>query len=790
MVQTSISYFRVPMLFLFFVNFHSVGAQQQPLEVFSNSAGLKMIPIPAGTFEMGNPNPRIDGWDEGPVHKVTFEQPFFLSETEVTLEQFRAFRPDFNGAGNHPPYVTGLSWFDATAYCDWLSKQEGKNYRLPTEAEWEYACRAGTDTPFWSGEEPPSPDAPNPWGLKNLHHEPLEWCWDWYGPYSMDQQTDPVGPADGMAKAIRGGGLDSHDKSYARSHNRAGMAPAFGIIGSDSIDKGKADPTSQTSDTGKKGIPGHHSIGFRVVLGQVATTKPTEFSKSFVSECVIQKQPQLTQGPDPGKPWFRKRPLLPMPPDNVPREETRRTGLHPGMMFHNHSPALEVCPNGDLLMIIYTSEHEYEPEVSLMATRLRFGSDEWDMPEILLNFPDVNDHAPCLYSGGNTMYVFWGNPRLDSAFPFQWRTSSDNGASWSLVHFPHFMNDIGPHSRQPINTVLRGGDGTLYVPSDGEGGTSVLWASKDDGQTWYDTEGRSAGRHTTYAFLKDGRILGMGGKNTDIDGYMPRALSSDGGKTWEVSKTPFSEQGANQRPCLIRLQSGRLFFCADLQHSSGKHPDALPERGAFIALSEDEGETWTIKKMTGTQPHENPQFNKNETLGYSVARQAPNGVIHVIATMTTPCLHYELNEAWILSKEAGLMEQADPVLRDLKEFQEKYPSGQVKAAWGAGVAQTGEYLLNGPQTWSYENGQKQWEVTYTNGLKTGMETYWNPAGKVLWSWNHEGDGKETWTQYWPNGKKKSESEWRGFMAQGTAKRWSPEGVLVDECLFKDGRLAE
>ena len=125
----------------------------------------------------------------------------------------------------------------------------------------------------------------------------------------------------------------------------------------------------------------------------------------------------------------------------------------------------------------------------------------------------------------------------------------------------------------------------------------VLWATKDNGRTWYDTDGRSAGRHTTYAVLKDGRIIGMGGKNTDIDGYMPKSISADGGKSWTASKTPFAALGSNQRPCLIRLQSGRLFFCGDFQHRNGNYPRAIKRRGAYVALSDDEGESWYIKKM-------------------------------------------------------------------------------------------------------------------------------------------------------------------------------------------------
>ena len=136
------------------------------------------------------------------------------------------------------------------------------------------------------------------------------------------------------------------------------------------------------------------------------------------------------------------------------------------------------------------------------------------------------------------------------------------------------------------------------------GGTSVLWTSEDNGQTWRDPGSRSAGRHTTYCLLKDGGILGMGGKNTDIDGFMPSVVSRDGGKTWEKSKTVFPALGGNQRPSLLRLQSGRLFFAGDFQHLEGKHPAGVTNWGSYVALSEDDGQTWHIKPLVGTQPHE------------------------------------------------------------------------------------------------------------------------------------------------------------------------------------------
>src|SRR5579863_9371310 len=125
----------------------------------TNSLGMTLVAIPPGTFEMGvdstplpvpltkapkgaGSNRPADGdYDETPVHKVTISKAFFIGATEVTIEQYRQFRPEYKGDPYYAPYASGISWDDATAFCTWLSKKEGKPYRLPTEAEWEYVAR-------------------------------------------------------------------------------------------------------------------------------------------------------------------------------------------------------------------------------------------------------------------------------------------------------------------------------------------------------------------------------------------------------------------------------------------------------------------------------------------------------------------------------------------------------------------------------------------------------------------------------------------------------------------------
>ena len=146
-----------------------------------------VVRIEPGAFEMGSDSPipaeflkgpsgviydrpsAQGDYDEAPVHRVAITKPFLISATEITIDQFRQFRPDYNGYDHFAPYAAGVTWNDAVAFCQWLSKREGKPYRLPTEAEWEYAARAGTRSIFSSGTQPPAPETPNVWGVKNMH---------------------------------------------------------------------------------------------------------------------------------------------------------------------------------------------------------------------------------------------------------------------------------------------------------------------------------------------------------------------------------------------------------------------------------------------------------------------------------------------------------------------------------------------------------------------------------------------------------------------------------------------
>jgi formylglycine-generating enzyme required for sulfatase activity len=691
-------------------NVNSIGITLVRIEPGSFEMGVDSVPLPAALLKgpsgviYDRPTDQGD-YDEAPVHKVTITRPFWMSVTEVTAEQFRKFRPEFHANPYYAPYASGVSWNDAVAFTKWLSEKEGKPYRLPTEAEWEYACRAGTHTPFSSGAQPPAPETPNAWGLKNMHTGVAEWVLDWHGMYPRDPQTDPAGPADGIAKVARGGGLDYRPAPktdggkhlptemayYERSANRASIAPGF------------SSP--------------EHPIGFRIVQAEMPKTEPLPYEPPLIQQAVRQAPADWKIGPDPAKPYYHTRPLFPNLGGRSMREVGWKIGLKPGLGIAYHNSALQVCDNGDVIAAYYnTPKEEDDPDQTILTMRLRYGAEDWDMPEPWPDFADAADAAPVFWNDHGKMWFFFGSPRLQIGPPFQFMTSTDNGATWSPISFPDLRGPVGKFTPQPINSVVRGRDGVIYLPVDGAGGTSVLFASRDEGKTWYDTGGRTAGRHTTLVLGKDGSLIGFGGKNTEIDGFMPKAVSRDGGKTYVVSKTPFRPLGSGQRPSVIRLTSGRLFFVADLFNKKKLGPKGA---GAFVALSENDGETWSTRQLPGLI-----------TVGYTTATQAPNGVIHIVTSKSEPAVHIELNEQWVL---VGGAEMAQP---------------------------TGQYRLEGKQTFSYPNGRKQWEVTYQHGRPVGLETWWNADGSKAWEKNHSGDGW-TWKIFDRGGRVTAESQWRG-----------------------------
>jgi formylglycine-generating enzyme required for sulfatase activity len=270
----------------------------------TNAMGLELVLIPPGEFLMGSSAEEIKqglaeatefriGADrryvatEGPQHRVVITKPFRLSATEITVGQFRRFLESSGyqtdsqrlGGGNtherknkkglpgpddyvHDPALsyaapgypvidespaTQVSWNDAVAFCDWLSREEKARYRLPTEAEWEYACRAGTTTDYshgddlaklaeyaWYGDEGKGRSSavgtkrPNPFGLFDMHGSAREWCADWYDAtwYKRSPVEDPAGPESGTGRVLRGGKW-LNKPPFLRSAFRFDMWPTY-----------------------------------------------------------------------------------------------------------------------------------------------------------------------------------------------------------------------------------------------------------------------------------------------------------------------------------------------------------------------------------------------------------------------------------------------------------------------------------------------------------------------------------------------------------------------------------
>ena len=273
-----------------------------PQRITVNSLGMKFARIPAGEFLRGSPESDGEGQsDERPQHRVRVQKDFHLGVHEVTKGQFRRFieatgyrtDPETDGSGAYgydlnraaflqkPEYtwrnsgflqtddhpVVNVSWNDAVAFCEWLSRQEKKSYRLPTEAEWEYACRGGTTTRYQTGDSsalltkvaniadsaaklklpnlttvtssdgyvttaPVGKFEPNTFGLCDMHGNVWEWCADWldaneYQQFAQRAAVDPQGPRTGDYKISRGGGW--HDAPFfVRTADRLGQLPRIG----------------------------------------------------------------------------------------------------------------------------------------------------------------------------------------------------------------------------------------------------------------------------------------------------------------------------------------------------------------------------------------------------------------------------------------------------------------------------------------------------------------------------------------------------------------------------------
>ena len=213
----------------------------------AEGVAMKLVRIPPGKFLMGSPKSESGRKShEGPQREVKLRKSFYLGVYEVTQEQYEAVVGDnpskFKGAKNPVDFV---SWHDAVAFCTALSKKTGKTVRLPTEAEWEYACRAGSKTRYCFGNDeeslgdyawmkgnsgnkthPVGQKKPNAFGLYDMHGNVREWCRDWYADsYAGAEKVDPQGPSLGKDRVFRSGSWGS-PAGNVRSAFRLAYSPA------------------------------------------------------------------------------------------------------------------------------------------------------------------------------------------------------------------------------------------------------------------------------------------------------------------------------------------------------------------------------------------------------------------------------------------------------------------------------------------------------------------------------------------------------------------------------------
>jgi hypothetical protein len=513
----------------------------------------------------------------------------------------------------------------------------------------------------------------------------------------------------------------------------------------------------------------------------------------------------VLQGPDPRFPYITVRFAMPIPPWPT-TDVAALTGLDPKVFRRNHSPGFVILPNGDALAIYFSTpagKSEADTSTSFVQARLRYGSVEWDMPDLFFKTKGFNDQSGLLWNDNGNVWFFGGGRHISDYIPFRMATTTDNGATWTLS-LPQLDKAATRYTAQPITSVFRGPDNSIYLAMDGDGASSFLWHSTDNGIHWKDMGGRTGGRHSVIVPLDNrGNLLSIGGKNSNVDAWSPKNYSSDWGATWSISRpSPFPPLGSGQRPSMIRLASGHLLFVSDSYlHSKEQPPPPEWEYGdnCFVAISKDNGASWHIKPL----PVQLPPHHSigHPALGYATLSQAPNGVIHLLTTKTLPCLHYEFNEAWVWSDAGDITPENSG--GKIKDYAEYYPNGKLRSKWSARICPDGRYLLNGDQIDYYENGAKQHKVTYENGRKTGEETFWLPNGTRSWTWQRDlENNRALWTHYWPNGNKKIESTWNtkpeardlkrhflGYVAEGSSRHWDELGNLVATHIFLKGELA-
>jgi len=643
-------------------------------KVFSNSLGMDMMRIESGSFKMGGK----EQYKEKPIQRVHITKPFYMASTQVTNAQYEQFDTGHKKLrGKHglskedDEAVIYVSWNEAVAFCEWLSEKEGVTYRLPTEAEWEYAARAGTTTRYnmgnslpvefhrnqvsmWGTEPVPlqvGQTTPNSWGLYDMHGLVEEWVYDWYGPYTGEEKTDPVGRKEGLIKVTRGG---SHGTpvEYLRSATRMGTIPE---------DK-------------------NWLIGFRVVQAEMPDTEPYPPEKERIWQENVNQQKYDWDYNKVDGPYF-KEPIsfvnTAVGVDGPIYSRHYSTEINTGHV--NHHPAVTWLDNGDLFILWFTTKNASGRGMTIAASRLKAGSDEWTEADVFFNAPGRNQTGSSLFNnGGGTLYWFNGlsvaqGYRENNALIM--RTSADYGRTWTAPIIINSERNNPAATNQPQDNIdsvpeaIFTKDNRIRIFSDTHrisgGGTLVQYIDLEQGTVEF-SEGTIDGIHARAVPLKDGRLLAVGRslQNIGPDDRLPMSISYDDGNNWEHFDSEFPAISGGQRPVLMRLKEGAILLVSFTGKNKAEVGNGMLFKdengneyrgnGMFGAVSFDQGKTWPVRKLItpadkttydgrGTAGFFTATRSQAEPSGYLTATQTPDKIIHLFSSG----LHYEFNLEWL-----------------------------------------------------------------------------------------------------------------------------------------------
>ena len=660
------------------------------------------VSIPSGHFLMGTsdttplpahvsgnqPNRVFGSYDERPVTKQSVDA-FEMSTTEITNAMYEKYDPSHKllrgklyFSYDDDEAAIWVSWYNASSYAAWLteSRNDGYTYRLPTEVEWEYACRAGTSTPYNTGNKFPksqrknndlfshsgNPESdwpnvqkdqlsklhvalfqPNAFGLYDMHGNVEEWTSSTYKKYGNDSVSADV--MDQPIYVSRGG---SHGTAlyFLRSAARFGAPPFANSM----------------------------VIGFRVVREKNGIERQElvqDVVKTTKKTATTSRERRILSEKKAGESYFRFIQYV-----NIPHNQTK---FPYGQ--HNHDPAITVCPDGSILSIFFSTWREKDREQGLAFTRLSDPQNgTWSTPEAFYNIPNRATTGPAfLQSKNGTLYQWmavspWESNKGTQVYQ---RESTDCGRTWSVGYSPQGLNMFGGHS--PAETALELSDGVLLLPTDDDGKepepkdeprrqklsgqTSRFCLSSDGGQTWTNPAGTIRGHHGAFVELHNGSIWGIGRDDGLVgkDGLlrMAQGLTNDRGNSFSISATMFPDIHSGQRMVALRLQEGPILV---LSFANGKRgvPSVIETRygkeifGLFAAVSFDEASTFAIVRLVSddsrtshdVQSTDGHIFQMNQThaepMGYiSAIQDQKSGMIHAITSRQ----HYQFNYAWLMA---------------------------------------------------------------------------------------------------------------------------------------------